>query len=45
MRFVRHPEVAAQRPSKDAARESRAVALRGSAQRAEHLRVTDHKSA
>ena len=36
----RHPEVRAQRASKDAGPGARAVALRGSALRAEHLRVT-----
>ncbi len=53
MTHIRHPEVAAKRPSKDAADDSRAAALRGSARSlssgrpkagpvgAEHLRVTD----
>jgi hypothetical protein len=36
---IRHPEVAAKRPSKDAAEDSRAVALRGSLR--SHLRVTE----
>jgi ribosomal protein L11 methyltransferase len=36
----RHPEVRAQRASKDAGPNARAVALRGSAFHAEHLRVT-----
>jgi len=37
----RHPEVAAKRPSKDAAEGAGAVTLRCSALRAEHLRVTN----
>ena len=39
----RHPEVRAQRASKDAGPRTRAEALRGSAQSAEHLRVTGKK--
>jgi len=39
----RHPEVRAKRASKDAGRGARATALRGSALRAEHLRVTNGK--
>jgi antitoxin PrlF len=40
----RHPEVAAKRPSKDASSGVAAGTLRGSALRAEHLRVTEDKS-
>src|SRR5579862_5367369 len=40
---VRHPEVRAERASKDTARAPPTAALRGSALRAEHLRVTDNK--
>jgi ribosomal protein L11 methyltransferase len=39
----RHPEVRAKRASKDAGPSARAVALRGSALRAEHLRVTGQR--
>jgi ribosomal protein L11 methyltransferase len=39
----RHPEVRAQRASKDAGPSARAVALRGSAQSAEHLRMTERR--
>ena len=37
----RHPEARAQRALKDAGRNARAVALRGSAQGAEHLKMTE----
>ena len=39
----RHPEARANRASKDAGPSARAVALRASAQRAAHLRVTERK--
>ncbi len=38
----RHPEARAKRASKDVGRGVRAVTLRGSSLRAEHLRVTEH---
>jgi hypothetical protein len=40
--LVRHPEMAAKRPLKDAGPIASAVALRGSPLRGEHLRVTVH---
>ena len=39
--LIRHPEVAAKRPSKGDSHSASAVVLRGSALRTEHLRMTE----